>query len=46
MGRLRMVNQADLPADHPVQASVQMRFDRVMQIVDARLREAMYFAGS
>jgi glutathione S-transferase len=46
MGRLMMVSRAGLPADHPVQASVQMRFDRVMEIVDARLREASYFAGS
>jgi glutathione S-transferase len=46
MGRLMMVSRAGLPADHPVQASVQMRFDRVMQLVDARLRVAPYFAGS
>ncbi len=46
MSRLMMVSRAGLPADHPVQASVQMRFDRVMQVVDARLREATYFAGS
>jgi glutathione S-transferase len=45
IGRLMMVNRAGLPADHPVQASVQVRLDRVMQIVDARLREASYFAG-
>lgn len=44
--RLMMVTRAGLPADHPVQASAQMRFDRVMQLVDARLREARYFAGS
>jgi len=46
MGRLMMVSRTGLPADHPVQASVQMRVDRVMQLVDARLREAPYFAGS
>lgn len=46
MFRLMTVNRAGLPADHPMQASVQMRFDRVMQFVDARLREATYFAGS
>lgn len=46
MSRLMMVSRAGLPADHPVPASVQMRFDRVMQVVDARLREATYFAGS
>ena len=46
MGRLMMVSRAGLPADHPVQASVQMRLARVMQLVDARLSEATYFAGS
>lgn len=45
MLRLMMVRRADLPADHPVQSSVQTRFDRVMQLVDARLCEAAYFAG-
>jgi glutathione S-transferase len=45
MSRLMMVSRAGLPADHPVQASVQMRFDRVMHLVDERLREATYFAG-
>ena len=44
--RLMMVSRAGLPGDHPVQASAQMRFDRVMQLVDARLREAAYLAGS
>jgi glutathione S-transferase len=46
MGRLMMVSRAGLPADHPVQASVQMRFDRVMALVEVRLREAPYLAGS
>ena len=46
MSRLMMVSRAGLPSDHPVQATVEMRFDRVMQRVDARLREAAYFAGS
>jgi glutathione S-transferase len=46
MGRLMVVSRAGLPADHPVQASVQMRFDRVMALVELRLREAPYFAGS
>ncbi|MFZ6183811.1 glutathione S-transferase family protein [Nannocystis pusilla] len=43
--RLMTVSRAGLPADHPALASVQMRLDRVMQLVDARLREATYFAG-
>lgn len=46
MSRLMMVSRAGLPADHPVQASVQLRFDRVLQFVDARLRESTYFAGT
>jgi len=45
MFRLMTTSRAGLPADHPMRASVQMRFDRVMQFVDARLREATYFAG-
>ncbi|MCY0986429.1 glutathione S-transferase [Nannocystis sp. ILAH1] len=43
--RLMTVSRAGLPADHPAQASVQMRLDRVMQLVDARLREATWLAG-
>lgn len=43
--RLMTVSRAGLPAAHPALASVQMRLDRVMQLVDARLREAPYFAG-
>ncbi|WP_434419180.1 glutathione S-transferase family protein [Nannocystis pusilla] len=43
--RLMTVSRAGLPADHPVLASVRMRLDRVMQLVDARLRESPYFAG-
>jgi glutathione S-transferase len=46
MGRLMMVSRAGLPADHPVQASAQMRFDRVMHLVDERLRAVTYLAGS
>ncbi len=43
--RLMTVNRAGLPADHPMQTSVQARFAQVLQFVDARLREATYFAG-
>jgi glutathione S-transferase len=46
MGRLMVVSRTGLAADHPVQASVQVRFDRVMELVEARLHEAPYFAGS
>jgi glutathione S-transferase len=46
MGRLMIISRAGLAADNPVLASVQMRLDRVLQLVDARLREAAYFAGN
>jgi len=45
MGRLMMVSSARLPAEHPVQASVQGRLDRVLALVEARLGEVPYFAG-
>ena len=45
IGRLMMVSRAKLPADHPVQASVESRFGRVMALVETRLGEASYFAG-
>jgi glutathione S-transferase len=45
LGRLMMVNRAQLPADHPVQVSVQGRFHRLMALVETRLGEAVYFAG-
>lgn len=45
MGRLMVLNRAKLPADHPVQASVQGRLDRVMALVEARLGEVPYLAG-
>jgi glutathione S-transferase len=46
MGRMMMISRANLPAAHPVQASVQGRLDRVMALVEARLGEAPYLAGS
>jgi len=46
MGRLMTISRANLPADHPLQASVQGRFDRVMALVEARFGEAPYLAGS
>ena len=45
MGRLMMVSRAKLPADHPVQASVQGRLNRLMALVETRLGEATYLAG-
>ena len=46
MGRLMVMSRAKLPADHPVLVSVQGRLDRVMALVEARLGEAAYLAGS
>jgi len=45
IGRLMMVSRAKLPADHPVQVSVQGRLDRLMALVETRLGEAPHFAG-
>jgi glutathione S-transferase len=46
MSRLMMVSRTGVPADHPVQASAQMRLDRVLRLVNSRLSEAKYLAGS
>jgi glutathione S-transferase len=46
MLRLMTVSRTGLPADHPARMAMQMRLDRVLRLVDARLREATYFAGS
>ena len=46
MSRLMIVSRTDLPADHPVQVSAQMRLDRVLKFVDARLSAVKYLAGS
>lgn len=43
--RLMTVTRAGLDPAHPARAAVQMRTDRVMQLVDARLGAARYFAG-
>ncbi len=45
MGRLMVVSRVKLAADHPVQASVQGRLDRLMALVETRLGEAPYLAG-
>ncbi|TWI60281.1 glutathione S-transferase [Pseudoduganella lurida] len=44
--RLLFVSRAQLPADHPVQATVQGRFDRVLAHVETRLGEVPYLAGA
>jgi glutathione S-transferase len=46
MGRSMMVGRVGLAPDHPVQMAVQGRLDRVMALVEARLGEAAYLAGS
>lgn len=46
IGRLMMMSRAKLAADHPVLVSVQGRLDRVLALVEARLGEAAWLAGS
>ncbi len=46
MGRLMMMSRAKLAADHPVLVSVQGRLDRVLALVESRLGEADWLAGS
>lgn len=46
IGRLMMMSRAKLAADHPVLVSVQGRLDRVLALVEARLGEATWLAGS
>lgn len=46
MVRLLFLNRAELPTDHPVRLSLQGRLDRVVALVEARLGEAPYLAGS
>ena len=46
MGRLMMINRAGLSADHPALVAVRGRFDKVMALVEARLGEVHYLAGS
>jgi glutathione S-transferase len=45
-GRLLMINRVGLPPSHPVQAAMQGRLDRVLALVEARLAEADYLAGT
>lgn len=45
MGRMMVVNRAQLPADHPVQQNAQLRLDRVLALVEARLGDVPYLAG-
>jgi glutathione S-transferase len=46
MGRTMFMRRTGLPADHPLMVSVQGRLDRVLDLVEARLGEADFLAGS
>lgn len=45
MGRSMVVARCGLPADHPMQASVQGRLDKVLALIEARLADNAYLAG-
>lgn len=46
MGRHMMLRRIDLPADHPVVASMRNRLQLVLSQVEARCAEAPYLAGA
>ncbi|WP_437945530.1 glutathione S-transferase [Sorangium sp. So ce296] len=46
MLRSMMVGRCGLAPDHPVQASVQGRLDQVLALIEARLGQTDYLAGS
>ncbi|NML47493.1 glutathione S-transferase family protein [Ramlibacter sp. G-1-2-2] len=46
IGRLMFFQRLQLPAGHPVQAAVQGRLDRCLRLVESRLGQAPYLAGS
>ena len=46
MGRLMILNRLKLADDNPMLAATKGRVDRAFDLVDARLREAEYLAGS
>jgi glutathione S-transferase len=45
VGRLMFLTRAELPADHPVQAAVRGRLDRIIALMEARLGRVPYLAG-
>jgi glutathione S-transferase len=45
MARSMMVGRAGLAPDHPVQQAVQVRLDKVLAWIEARLGECPYLAG-
>ena len=46
MGRNMILRRIDLPADHPVVASMRARLDLVLSQVEARCAETTYLAGA
>jgi glutathione S-transferase len=46
MGRSMFIGRCGLPPDHPIQASVQGRLDKVLALIEARLAQNDYLAGS
>jgi glutathione S-transferase len=46
MGRSMFIGRCGLPPDHPIQVSVQGRLDKVLALIEARLAQSDYFAGS
>lgn len=46
IGRLMVVGRVGLAPDHPVQMAAQRRLELVMALIEARLSEADYLAGS
>jgi len=45
LGRNMLLHRLNLPADHPMMAAMQGRLNRALDLVNARLGEAPYFAG-
>jgi len=46
MGRNMVLRRLDLPADNPVLLAMRGRLDRALALVEARLSESAFFAGS
>ncbi|MDA9438646.1 glutathione S-transferase [Bradyrhizobium sp. CCBAU 51745] len=46
MGRLMLLNRLKLTDDNPMLVAIRARVDRAFDLVDARVREAEYLAGS
>ncbi|KJC39685.1 glutathione S-transferase [Bradyrhizobium sp. LTSP849] len=46
MGRLMILNRLKLAEDNPMLLATRVRIDRIFDLVDARVRDAEYLAGS